>query len=366
MLAPVAAATLHPGDKVDVVVFYHPELSSSVTVNADGTIQLPVVGSIASGGLETEQLARRIEARLSHFVNGPAVRVALESQGQSIFVAGGPSGVLHYEPGETLTSITDQLQFSPTQRPERLNLNPYDTSAKPDQVSAAPLDIFDGPTDFTRVSVLRDNKVLGPYDLIALRAAGQPGIALQPGDTVQLVNKPVSVLVRGDVAQPGTVYLNHDDPLSRALDQAGGTTDTSSQAQLTLVRGSATQVVSLGSPVFASPAENGDQVIVPRAPRVDVLGTVVKPGETYLRGNQTLVSAIYYAGGPDKYANLKSVQVTHAGVTTEYNLAALQKGHGGDNPPLVDGDVVFVPQGSTIDASLIFQAIASLGFLVYR
>jgi hypothetical protein len=80
----------------------------------------------------------------------------------------------------------------------------------------------------------------------------------------------------------------------------------------------------------------------------------------------TRIWAIYNVGGPDRYANLKAVQVFHNGVKTEYNLAHLQKGHEGDNPPLVDGDVVFVPQGSTIDASLIFQAIASLGFLVYR
>jgi polysaccharide export outer membrane protein len=366
-LVPAAASTLHPGDRVDVVVFYHPELSSTVTLNSDGTIQLPVAGTISSEGLKTEELARRIEARLSKYVQNPAVRVVLTAQGDTIFVAGGPSGVLHYMPGETLTSIADQLQFSPTQRAVPATVNAYDTAGKPEQVSAQPLDIFEGPVDFKRVSVLRDGKEFGPYDVIALRGAGQPGMVLAPGDTVQLVNKPVAVTVHGEVAQPGPVYLYPEDPLARAIDQAGGTTTTGSQTQITLVRGGTAQLVSLGSPAFSTPAVNGDIVTVPRAPRVDVLGTVVKPGETYLRGNQTLVSAIYYAGGPDKYANLKSVQVLRNGVKTEYNLAHLQKGHAGDNPPLVDGDVVFVPQGSTIDALTIFQALATLGFLAeYR
>jgi polysaccharide export outer membrane protein len=365
-VAPAAAATLHPGDKIDVQVFYHPELSSTVVVNSDGSIELPVAGVIASGGLETSEVAHRIAARLSHYVIDPTVRVSIETQGDSIFVAGGPSGVLHYQPGETLVSITDQLQYTPTQRPERLDLNAYDVQQKPDQGSAAPLDIFNGPIDFKRVSVLRDGKSIGPFDLIALRDAGQPGIALNPGDTVQLVNKPVVVYVHGEVAQPGPVYLYPTDSLHRAVDQAGGTTTTASQTKITLVRNAVPEVLSLGNPAFSAPAQSGDQVFVPRAPRIDVLGTVVHPGETYLRGNQTLVSAIYYAGGPDRFANLKAVQVFHDGVKTEYNLAHLQKGHEGDNPPLVDGDTVFVPQGSTIDASLIFQAIGTLGFLIYR
>jgi protein involved in polysaccharide export with SLBB domain len=361
-----AASILHPGDKIDIVVYTHPDLSSTVTIAANGTISLPAAGSIRAEGLTPDELAQNIETRLAPMVKMVSVRVALDAQSQNIFVAGGPGGVLIYEPGESLVNILDRLQFSPTQRAQQSAQVAREVNGYVQQVSSAPLDIFDGPIDFTRVSILRDGKQLGPYDVIALRDAGDRGPALVPDDTIELVNKPVAVHVRGDVSQPGTAYLNVNDPLERAVQQVGGTTETSSQTALTLVRAGQPQVASLGSAVFAAPAVSGDEVIVKRAPRVDVYGTVVHPGDTYLRGNETLVAAIYNVGGPDRYANLKAVQVFHNGVKTEYNLAHLQKGHEGDNPPLVDGDVVFVPQGSTIDASLIFQAIASLGFLVYR
>jgi protein involved in polysaccharide export with SLBB domain len=361
-----AMPTIHPGDKVDIVVFNHPELSSVVTVDGDGTVSLPVAGTVGAKGLSVDALAHRLEQRFAPYVKYVSVRVALESQSNTIFVAGGPSGVLSYQPGESLVSIVDRLQFTPTERTSPSENYVRDVSTYTEQVSAAPLDLFDGPVDYTRVTVLRDERTFGPYDVIALRSAGQPGLTLQPGDTIQLVNKPVAVSVTGDVAQPGTAHLNPTDPLSRAIDQVGGTTVTSTQVAITLVRAGTPQVVSLGSPLFSAPAVPGDRLIVPRAPRVDVIGTVVKPGETYLRGNQTLVSAIYYAGGPDRYANLKSVQVIRNGVKTEYDLAALRKGHDGINPPLQDGDVVFVPQGSTFDATIIFQAIASLGFVLYR
>jgi len=196
---------------------------------------------------------------------------------------------------------------------------------------------------------------------LALRGAGDPGPALLPDDTIQLVDKPIAVAVRGDVARPGTVYLDVDEPLSQALLQVGGPNATATETQITLTRNGASRQVTIGSPIFSQPAQNGDVLTFPRAPRVDVLGTVEKPGSTSLRGDATLVAALYYAGGPAAHANLKSVQVIHDGRRKTYDLAKLQKGDTGENPTLVDGDVVFVPQGSTFDWSQIWQAIGALG-----
>lgn len=369
--APVLAA-LHPGDKIDVTVLNHPELSGPATIDASGDVSLPVAGTVRAASYEPTELAGRIRDRLVAYVRKPAVIVQLQEQSQSVFVSGGPSGVLHYEPGETLTSVVDQLELTPVQRAESA-INPHDNlgsgSQSQQRVTNGPLDLFNGPIDFKRVSILRDAKELGPFDVLGLRSSGDPGPALLPDDTIQLVNKPIAVKVTGDVPEPGMAYLDPTDPLSHALDQVGGTDPTSTQTAIALERDGTSQVVSLGSVTFAEPARNGDALFVPRAPRVDVLGTVVKPGETFLRGNQSLVAAIYYAGGPDRFANLKSVQVVHDGQKTEYNLRSIQKGHGGSNPTLVDGDVVFVPQGSTIDAQTIFTALTALtgvGYLIYR
>jgi protein involved in polysaccharide export with SLBB domain len=364
-------ASLHPGDKIDVTVLNHPELSGPATIDASGDVSLPVAGTVRAASYEPTELADRIRDKLVAYVRKPAVIVQLQEQSQSVFVSGGPSGVLHYEPGETLTSVVDQLELTPVQRTESAT-NPHDnlgSGSQSQRVTNGPVDLFNGPIDFKRVSILRDAKELGPFDVLALRSSGDPGPALLPDDTIQLANKPIAVKVTGDVAEPGMAYLDPTDPLSHALDQVGGTDGTSTQTAISLERDGTSQVVSLGSVTFAEPAKNGDALFVPRAPRVDVLGTVVKPGETFLRGNQSLVAAIYYAGGPDRFANLKSVQVVHDGQKTEYNLKSIQKGHAGANPTLVDGDVVFVPQGSTIDAQTVFSALSALtgvGYLIYR
>jgi protein involved in polysaccharide export with SLBB domain len=174
------------------------------------------------------------------------------------------------------------------------------------------------------------------------------------------------VSIQGDVENPGTAYLNTHEPLNQALVQVGGLTATSTQVSITLVRDGQSRVISMGNPLFSAPAQNGDRIMVPRAPSVDVLGNVVKPGQTLLRGNNTLVSAIYYAGGPAKYANLRSVEVMHNGVRKDYNLAKIQSGHSGENPELGDGDVVMVPQGSTFDWSNVWSAIGAFGLFGAR
>jgi hypothetical protein len=62
-----------------------------------------------------------------------------------------------------------------------------------------------------------------------------------------------------------------------------------------------------------------------------------------------------------KYANLRAVQVIRAGKKQQYDLGKVQKGGDGDNPQLLDGDVVFVPQGSTFDWSSVWGALGSFG-----
>ena len=355
-----ADAALHPGDKVAVMVFNHPELSGDHVVDAAGNVSIPIAGTVSALNVEPDELAHRLQTRLTPYVRYAAVNVQLTVQNTSIFVAGGPVGVVTYAAGMTLASAVDVMN-SPAAAPQ-VDANNTSTVAQHDVTQGA-LDLQNGPVDFHRVRIVRDGKTLGPYDVLAMRATGDSGPALVPNDTIALQDKPVKVEVVGDVGRPGSAYLNADEPLSETISQVGGLAPTSSESGITLYRGGQPMPVSIGGPEFSQPAQNGDRLVVPRAPNVDVLGNVVKPGDTMLRGNTTLVSAIYYAGGPAKYANLKAVTVVHGGVRKQYNLANIQKGGTGDNPVLVDGDLVQVPQGSTFEWSDIWSGLGAIGLL---
>jgi protein involved in polysaccharide export with SLBB domain len=151
--------------------------------------------------------------------------------------------------------------------------------------------------------------------------------------------------------------------LSEAIDQSGGLTPAAASAGLTLERGGVKQTLALADPVFMQPAQSGDVVTVPQAPRVSVAGMVSSPGQVALKSNFSLLNAIYVAGGPTKWGNIKDVQVMHGAATSHYDITALTHGDVSQNPTLSDGDLVFVPEGHRVDFSSVFQAIAGARWL---
>lgn len=346
-----ALAQLHPGDTVQVTVYNHPDLSTRATVDASGDISLPLAGTVDARNAEPDQLAQRVRASLSRYIPKAAVEVQIVARNQSIFISGGPGGVLPYTAGETLSGALAQLE-SPQGNP------PNTTSTTPANV--ANHDLFHGRVDLRHVTVLRDDRVLGPFDALALTSGGGSGPSLLPGDTIRLIDKPIHVAVRGEVRDPGIAYLTEDEPLSDALLQVGGYVPTSASSNILLQRGSQSGYISAGGPEFAQPAHNGDSLTVPRAPRIGVVGAVQKPGDVMLTGDTSLLSALYDAGGPVKYADLRKITVLHAGSYSSYDITALTHGTMQNNPVLHDGDTVYVPEGHKIDFGLVWQAIASL------
>ena len=76
--APVRAPTAS-GDRLQVVVFRHPDLSGQFSLDGEGYVALPLAGEIAAGDLTTRQLEDEIETRLKGggFLISPQVSVQL-------------------------------------------------------------------------------------------------------------------------------------------------------------------------------------------------------------------------------------------------------------------------------------------------
>jgi protein involved in polysaccharide export with SLBB domain len=72
--------TLDSGDRLRIVVFGQEGLTNSYLVSASGSIDMPLIGSVAARGLTTDQLAARISEKLREgFVREPHVAVEVES-----------------------------------------------------------------------------------------------------------------------------------------------------------------------------------------------------------------------------------------------------------------------------------------------
>jgi protein involved in polysaccharide export with SLBB domain len=343
-----AFAKIHPGDRVAVLVYNHPELSGQTTVDGAGTISLPLAGGVDTTNLEPSEIAQRVQYRLRPYVRKVAVDVQLVSQAQSVFVAGGPGGVLAYSPGENLAGALSQL------RTQTVAVNAAGPVAGQ---QASPNDFNQGRVDLQHVAIIRDGRVIGPFDATSSEVRVGGAVLLQPGDTIQLPNKPVAVTVRGEVKAPGVAYLNASDSISTALAQAGGELPTSATNNITIERDGVRRAVAFGSPEFSQPAQPGDIILVPRAPTITVVGMVVKPGDVQLKNDSSLLSALYGADGIQKWADLKKVRVLRHGQSTTYDVTALTHGDVSQNPALADGDTVFVPEGHKIDWTPVFAAL---------
>jgi polysaccharide export outer membrane protein len=64
-----------PGDNVNIFVWRHPELSSSVPVRPDGKITTPLVEDVPATGKTPTQLARDMEEVFATYVRDPVVTV---------------------------------------------------------------------------------------------------------------------------------------------------------------------------------------------------------------------------------------------------------------------------------------------------
>jgi protein involved in polysaccharide export with SLBB domain len=212
--------------------------------------------------------------------------------------------------------------------------------------------------DLRKVQLERDGDLLGTYD-ISGAGRGDLGPTIEPGDTVAFVNKPVQVEVHGDVRTPQATFLYPGQNLGDAVAQTGGFNGDAAQGMIALRRGGETKIVTP-----ADAAQDGDVIDVAPAQHVAVGGDVAHPGDVAMMSGNSLIAAIYDAGGPNSTADFSHVTVLHDGVQKTYDVAEVGHGDLAQNPEIHSGDVIFVPKGRRIDIGTIFSGIATLRYFI--
>jgi polysaccharide export outer membrane protein len=77
-----------PLDKVTIDIYGVPELSRTTNVAADGTLSLPLLGTIQAMGLSSTELAQQIAKGLDRYVRTPQVTVNVDTANQTLTVDG--------------------------------------------------------------------------------------------------------------------------------------------------------------------------------------------------------------------------------------------------------------------------------------
>jgi polysaccharide export outer membrane protein len=210
-------------DVLTVTVFGETELSRRYTVDADGTIDFPMIGRVAAGGLTLRELEEALAKRLgSGFLVNPQVSVDVaEYRSRNVFIVG-------------------EVR-SPGQYPIKLNMSLVEALALAGPTSSASSEVVIVHPDVARTDggpVLPDAEGVKSVRVnIKELQSGKlaRNVQLQDGDTI-FVPRAETFFVSGHVRSPGIYVYEPGMTVLQAIALAGGLADRGSRRGMKILR----------------------------------------------------------------------------------------------------------------------------------
>lgn len=334
------AYILGPGDTIDVMVVGEHELSQTLTIKPDGSIDLALVGEVAAAGRTTTQLAAELKARYSKYLIAPSITVSVHTFRVDYI------------------SILGQVN------------RPGEYPIRPGEGILELLASAGGPTssaDLTKATIIRGKAPTGipdPIEVNLLEAFAKnesTEARLLAGDVLVVPASDRRIVVLGQVNRPGAYDLLPGQRVSDLLAAAGGASPRAELQRAFIVRGTEQIPVNLREILVGNleaniPVQAGDMMVVPEPQdQIAVLGAVNRPGKYDLADGTKLIDAIALAGGQSPTGNLDQVAIVRLeGGKTKTISAHLDRALRGQdmsqNILLKPGDVVYVAeQGVTLE-----------------
>ncbi len=339
------AYTLGAGDRVHMEILEVSDYSREYQVLVDGSLNLPLVGSLMVQGLTLKQAEQQLTRKYFAFLQLPCVTLTLLSpRPLQLGIAGEVhrpgSYTVKLEQGTTFPTVTQAMELAGgvTQTADLRNVQiRRQVSAGPPQTILVNLWELLRSGDLTQDIVLRDG------DSIFIPATNNFNLAesrqLAAANFYSDRSQPVNIAVVGEVARPGPYTITsetqtpgiEDSPVTvtRAIELAGGIMPQADIRRIQVRRiarsgvGQAPIEVDLwqllkgGDLQQDAILQDGDTVVVPAAAEinpqeapqlavasfspdtipVNVVGEVLSPGTVQVPPNTPLNQALLAAGG---------------------------------------------------------------------
>lgn len=240
-------------DLLDITVFELPQFNVTTRVAGDGSITMPLIGSVPVRGLTKKEVEKKIEAALeAKYINNPSVSVAIkEYKSRQVSILGAVNSPGAY----TIISPRTLLQLLS---------------------EAGGLSASAG----RRCFIFRQGATRIEIDLQDLMNNGNPALNVQilPGDVINIpAESKITVYVLGAVRNPGAVEMTSSMPVTllAAIARAGGPSEQASKSGVQIRRRDASgqeQVIKA----------NLKDILSGKAPDVDLLpGDVINVPESF-------------------------------------------------------------------------------------
>jgi len=286
---------LGPGDQVAITVIGYEEFDGSRVVLPDGSIAMPLVGSVPVAGRTTDEVSRVLTQALRQYLVNPVVAVSLSTLRPVVVTVAGEV----YRPGpiqlSSLTSVnqtvnTDSTISSATSTPTLsralIASGGVKRTADVRQVAVRRA-LPNGQSDVIKVNLwdalVSDSGsadlVLRDGDAIYVPEATEEGVDPQILASSTLAPDRVRVRVVGEVNRPGEVQVPPNSSLSSAVAIAGGPNDDADLDDVKLLRlNEAGQVeeqeVDLSNLIDDVQIQDGDVVVVPKKGYLNALDSI--------------------------------------------------------------------------------------------
>ena len=389
--------TLGPGDGININIFNVPEYSGNYRVSVDGTVNLPIVGSVDVQGLTISQANELISRRYTPILQRPIVTVTL-AQPRPIRIA--IAGEVNRPGSYNLTAGEGGQQFPPITAAIR-QAGGITRSANVRQVKLRR--VFRGQPFVLNVNLwelveegeIIQDVTLRDGDTIFIPTVAQNNpreTRLLSQSAIASVTQSVEVAVVGEVARPGSHQVSGGESgspatVTQAIQAAGGITNLSDIRNIEVERTTRTgtqEVLSAnlwdllqeGDVTEDVILQPGDTVVVPRAEEVNpteaealasasfspqtigvnIIGEAEQTGRIELPANTPINQAILAAGGFNNRAKKGEVElvrlnpngtVTRREVEIDLNQGIDQEG----NPTLRNNDVIVVKRSTLASIS---------------
>jgi polysaccharide export outer membrane protein len=281
-----------PGDVVDISVPEIDELQNQkVRVSSEGSIELPLVGTVEAAGLGESELHDALIHKLKVYMKNPRVELFVEnyrSRGVAVIGAVQKPGIYDMaDERESLVAMIGQAGGLSSGAAQKVIFS-----------SAQPKDL---PGNFQVASAVSQ---------------------LPPSPTGEGASLGLSAEARPVPKSSDTILRSADSPANHSiiLNIDGGDADC-----------------------LDMPARPGDVLVVPVAGEVMVQGWVQNPGAFAITPGMTILGAVSAAGGAvfSWWAELLRTDQAGGKTITHYSLSQLQSGEAPD-PLVQSGDIILV------------------------
>ncbi len=312
---------LGPGDTVDISCFNVPEIKGTIVILSDGTITLPLIGSISLSGLSQEQAAARLDTLYKPYLEKPLFTVTVTN------------------PRPTAFTILGEVN-----RPGPYTLSSASATTSAQSSGGNKLGTGQGITNGTGGGRLTVSQALN-----------------LAGGVTELADVENITLLR---RLPGGESIERKVNLWKMLQTADSSDD------LALMDGDGIIVAKASATRPAAEAEYlSSTTLAPATVEVKILGEVNRPGVIQVAPNAPLTDALVAAGGLTEFADPRDVQMMRLnrdGSVTRISLvAALEQGRDPQkNPSLRRGDLILVPRSFGGGLARGLQSLLPLNFLL--